>query len=87
MGSDKHKKSHKRKYSNESDSGSSGASGMKSTCCKHSLRRGMLRDRDHRILSACFSDADLPHKHSKKHKKDKVKKVSACCCNKSPGVC
>ena len=77
MGSDKHKKSHKRKYSDDSDSNSSEDTGIIATSASRAASSGTQRHVDafYPNYSSHSPYADRDHKHSKKHKKEKSKKV------------
>ena len=74
MRSDKHKKSHKRKYSNDSEADASESSG-------EAIVVGInpLVVYPYFVQTAVVADASQQHKKSKKQKKDKAKKVRQLC--------
>ncbi len=69
MGSDKHKKSHKRKYSDDSEADASESSG------EAIVGINPLVVYPYFLQTAAVTDVSQQHKKSKKHKKDKAKKV------------
>ena len=71
MGSEKHKKSHKRKHSDDSDSSASADSG------DTRLRKAYQQPSSDSLLG---TDVSHQHKKSKKHKKEKDKKVLMSIC-------
>ena len=74
MGSDKHKKSHKRKYSDDSEAHASESSGEATIVGINTLVTHLCF-----VQIAAVADASQQHKKSKKQKNDKVKKVRQLC--------
>jgi hypothetical protein len=74
MGSDKHKKSHKRKHSDDSEADASESSGEAIV-----VGISLLVVYPYFVQTAAVADASQQHKKSRKQKKDKAKKVRQLC--------
>ena len=74
MGSDKHKTSHKRKYSDDSEADASENSGEAII-----VRINPFVVYPYFVKTAAVADASQQHRKDKKQKKDKVKKVRQLC--------